>query len=153
MRTTKIKTSTQIANAIVDLVERTNGPVTLAQIEREVPGFAEQDGRRHWSWVAGDGDDEDVIWDGMTKRGCEALRRVVLEGKVAMQPCPSSVYAFQGRWPLDATWVPIALVPARMANLKTPGPLIRGDQQLQDMMIARAAAEGVSGFRVIGPPT
>jgi hypothetical protein len=30
-----------ISNAIVALVERTDGPVTLAQIERDVPGFAE----------------------------------------------------------------------------------------------------------------
>jgi hypothetical protein len=143
-------TTSQIANAIVDLVERAGGPVTLARIEREVPNFAQLDGRRNWSWVTGD-DDEHMIWDGMTDQGCEALRRVVLERRVAIQSCPSAVYAFESRWPRDPTWAPIVLVPASMANLETPRLLIRGSQQVMDMMTARAAAEGVSGFRVIGP--
>ena len=34
------KQTNRIADAIVELVERTDGPVTLAQVEREVPGFA-----------------------------------------------------------------------------------------------------------------
>lgn len=150
---TKAKmTVSQIAKAIVDLVEQAGGPVTLARIEREVPGFAEKDGRVHWSWVAGDRDDERVFWDAMTKRGFEALRSVVLEGMVAMQSCPSSVYALEGRYPLDPKWVPIALAPARQANLQTPNLLIRGSKEVLHQMIARAAAKGVSGFRVIGPP-
>ncbi len=124
--------------------------MTLARIEREVPEFAQQEGRRDWSWVAGD-NDEHVIWDGMTKEGCEALRRVVLERRVAIQSCPSSVYVFESRWPHDSAWVPIVLVPAGMANMDTPGPLIRGSQQVLDRMTARAAAESVSGFRVIAP--
>lgn len=33
----------RIAAAIVDYVERTNRPVTLSDIEREVPGFATND--------------------------------------------------------------------------------------------------------------
>ena len=34
------KQTNRIADAIVELVERIDGPVTLAQVEREVPGFA-----------------------------------------------------------------------------------------------------------------
>lgn len=150
MTSTKDKLTNNIVEAIVELVERAGGPVTLARLEREVPDFAQQDGRRDWSWVAGD-DDDHVIWDGMTKQGCEALRRVVLERRVALQSCPSAVYALEKRWPDDPTWVPIVLVPAGMANLDTPGLLIRGSQRVLDMMTARAAAEGVSGFRVTGP--
>jgi len=30
----------RIADAIVELVERTDAPVTLARIDREIPGFA-----------------------------------------------------------------------------------------------------------------
>ncbi len=150
MKRSKELSPSQIANAIVDLVERAGGPVTLTRLEREVPDFAQLDGRHDWSWVAGD-NDEDVIWDGMTEEGCEALRRVVSERRVAMQSCPSSVYVFESRRPHDPAWVPIVLVPAGMANLETPRLLIRGSQQVLDMMTARAATDGVSGFRVIGP--
>ena len=148
--TMKKITTNQIANPIVDLVERTGGPVTLARIEREVPGFAAANDPDHWSWVTGD-DDEHVLWDGMTEQGCAALREVILARRVAMQPCPWPVYAVEGRYPLDARWVPIVLVPTHMANIDTPGPLMRGSQQVLDMITARAAAEGVGGFRVKGP--
>ncbi len=37
------KDTRRIADAIVELVERTDGPVTLVQVEREVPGFAKHD--------------------------------------------------------------------------------------------------------------
>jgi hypothetical protein len=42
MRTNKQieKQANRIADAIVELVERTDGPVTLARIHREIPGFA-----------------------------------------------------------------------------------------------------------------
>jgi|SRR5689334_13217182 hypothetical protein len=146
------RTSSQIADAIVDLVDRAGGPVNLARIEREVPGFAAENGSKSWEWVAGDGGDENVIWDGMTKQGLEALRRVLKVGRLAMQSCPRVVYAIEGRWPLDPTWVPISLAPASTANMKLRGWLIRGSQADMQAMAARAAAEGVSDFRVTGPP-
>ena len=34
------KETCRIAHAIVELVERTNGPMTLVQVEREIAGFA-----------------------------------------------------------------------------------------------------------------
>jgi hypothetical protein len=44
MKTDQIeKSANRIADAIVELVERTDGPVTLAQVEREIPGFAKKD--------------------------------------------------------------------------------------------------------------
>jgi hypothetical protein len=60
-----------IANAIVDFVERTGGPVTLAQIEREVAGF-KAGNKPSWEYVTGEDQDENLIWDGMTE---EAARR------------------------------------------------------------------------------
>lgn len=150
--TTISMTSTQIADAIVDLVERAGEPVTLAQVERKVPGFAAGNGQRKWQCTAGDGNDENVIWDRMTKQGSDALQQVIKKRRVAMQASPLSAYASQGRRVADPTWVPIALVPASMANLETPQMLTRGPKQYLDRVMARAAAKGLSGFRVIGPP-
>ncbi|MGH9917493.1 MAG: hypothetical protein ACRD6W_01270 [Nitrososphaerales archaeon] len=149
----KVETTTgEIANAIVDLVDRADVPVTLAQIEREVPGFAAENGQERFRCTAGDGNLEDVIWDGMTKQGSDALQQVFKERRVAMQACPASAYTFQGRRVADPTWVPIALVPARMANLEAPQFLARGPKQYLDQAMARAAAKGLAGYRVIGPP-
>jgi hypothetical protein len=65
------KVPDRIADAIVDLVERTDGPVTLAQVEREIPGFAKEDPPA-WSQMLVDGL---FLWDGMTEAGCAALAR------------------------------------------------------------------------------
>lgn len=141
----KEKRANQIAKAIIELVERVGGPVTLAQIELEIPGFAEQDDRAHsWSYCQ-------LIWDGMSEEGCAALRSVLVGRRVAIQMTPLAVYFLQGRYPVSEDWTPISLVPARMANLMTPRLLIRGAQDVLDQMMARAAAEGVSGFHVLGP--
>ena len=37
------KETCRIAHAIVELVERTNGPMTLVQVEREIAGFAKHE--------------------------------------------------------------------------------------------------------------
>ena len=44
------KQTNRIADAIVELVERTDGPVTLARVEREVAGFAKHE-PPSWSFV------------------------------------------------------------------------------------------------------
>ena len=73
----------EIANAIVDLVEWTGGPVTLARIEREIAGFkADDDVKRSWEWVIGEDQDENLIWDGMSDEGCSALRKILLGAKL-----------------------------------------------------------------------
>ncbi len=145
-------TTTQIADAIVDLVDRAGEPVTLAQIEREIPGFAAENGQEKFQCTAGDGNLEDVIWDGMTKQGSDALKQVLKERMVAMQASPLSAYASQGRSVADPTWVPVALVPACMGNLEAPQMRTRGPKQYLDQVMARAAAKGLTGYRVIGPP-
>jgi hypothetical protein len=140
-----------IANAIVEFAERVSGPVTLAQIEREIPGFAEQDdATRSWSYLTGD-QEENLIWDGMTEEGCAALRSVLVGRRVAIQMTPPPIYWLEGRYPVCQNWVPISLLPARMANLETPRLLIRGSQDVLDQAMVRAAAEGVSGFRLLHP--
>jgi hypothetical protein len=114
-------------------------------------GFAETADRpRAWGWVTEgeDGEADRLIWDGMTKDGCAALRNVVLGRKVAIQMASQLTYLLEGRYPLDPNWAPISLLPARMVNLETPRLLIRGDQSVLDMVMARAAAEGVSGFQL-----
>jgi hypothetical protein len=109
-------------------------------------GFAETADRpRAWGWVTEgeDGEADRLIWDGSA-----ALRNVVLGRKVAIQMASQLTYLLEGRYPLDPNWAPISLLPARMANLETPRLLIRGDQSVLDMVMARAAAEGVSGFQL-----
>jgi hypothetical protein len=149
----KEKLAKTIATAVIELVERVGGPVTLAQIECEVSGFAERpDSAEAWSYVTGFGDEDGIlIWDGMTEEGCAGLRSVLLERRVAVQMTPAALYLLEGRCPLDHKWVPVSLLPARMANLETPRLLIRGSQDVLDQAMVRAAAEGVSGFRLLHP--
>ena len=59
------KQASRIAGAIVDLVERTDGPVTLEQIEREVEGFVTS-GPPSWSYALGERPEQPavVVWGG-----------------------------------------------------------------------------------------
>ena len=110
-----------IADEIVDFVERAGGPVTLAQIEREVPCFkADDNATSSWEYVTGEDQDENLIWDGMTEQGCAALRSVLVERRVAIQMTLLPIYLLEGRWPVDQNWTPISLIPTGMANLETP---------------------------------
>jgi len=80
-----LKTSANdIADAIVELVEHTGGPVTLARVEREVPGFAKKEPPTfHYATQTVDG--ETIIWDGMTEAGNAALGKVMYGRRVAVQ--------------------------------------------------------------------
>ncbi len=140
-----------IADEIVDFVERAGEPVTPAQIEREVPGFkADDNAASSWEFVTrADQEDENLIWDEMSKEGFAALQQVLQERRVAMQPATF----WDGRRPVHANWVPISLVPARMANVDTGRVLISGSQQVVDLAMAHAKNEGVVGFRVLHPAT
>ena len=86
MRTNKQieKQANRIADAIVDLVERTDGPVTLAQINREIPGFGTGEDPS-WAYHINHEGGVGIIWDGMTKAGTEALRKVIRGRRVAVQ--------------------------------------------------------------------
>jgi hypothetical protein len=153
-RKSRKNTASNIADAIVEFVERIGGPVTLARIDREISGFAEHDDRAPaWCYECegGEGEGDTLMWDGMTEEGCAALRSVLAQRRVAIKPAPRLVYLLEGRFPLSQNWVPIALVPARMANLEMPGLLVRGPQAVLDQCMARAAAEQLDGLRVLGP--
>jgi hypothetical protein len=60
------KETRRIADAIVELVERKDGPVTLAQVEREVAGFATHESSS-WSYVNEHAGKETVFWNGMSE--------------------------------------------------------------------------------------
>jgi hypothetical protein len=131
------KQATRIADAIVDLVERNNGPVTLAQIEREVPGFAKKEPPA-WDYFLERDDGETVIWDGMTEAGLPALRNVMSGHRVAVQYVSSLLYVLpEGRCPQSENWLPTVLLPVRAANLDTPRWRIRCSQAYRDYCITK----------------
>ncbi len=137
----------RIADAIVELVERADGPVTLAEVEREVAGFAANESLAWAYWAGG----ERLIWAGMTRGGLKALQKVMNERRVAVQLITRVPYLLEGRVIEDETWLPIALLPARAANLDTATWLIRAPQGHCDYAIKRKAAEGNIGYRPLTP--
>jgi hypothetical protein len=110
------KQAKHIADAIVDLVERTDGPVTFTQIEREVEGFATNE-RSSWAYELGErpGQPVALIWDGMSEAGAAALRQAMCERRVAIQIVTPDLYF--DRFPEDEKWTPLVLLPVRAANL------------------------------------
>jgi hypothetical protein len=117
-----------IADAIVELVNACNGPVTLAYLAKNVPGFSAQVGEPSYDWVTFDSNDESVIWIGMTKNGIEALRAVVLNSKVAICPMTLRANRIQGYVPLARNWVPIGLTSRAAANFTTCKLLISASE-------------------------
>jgi len=77
--------ASHIADAIVDLVERANGPVTLGEIDREIPGFVAKEPPSWQYFYEHDDGREAVFWGGMTEAGVEALRKVLRGHRVAIQ--------------------------------------------------------------------
>jgi hypothetical protein len=137
----KVKSKTQveklanrIADAIVDLVERNNGPVTFARIAREIPGFAKNEPPAWEYYLERDGG-ETVIWDGMTEAGFTALRKVMSERRVAVQYVNSLLYILEDCVIDNDRWLPIVLLPARAANLDTPRWHVRCSQAYRDHCI------------------
>src|SRR5579863_735497 len=92
------KEAGRVGDAIVALVERTDGPVTLARLDREIPGFAQREGPV-WEYAVHNGPPEKVIWDGMTEAGCLALRKVISGRWVAVQLVDVLPYIFEKRLP------------------------------------------------------
>src|SRR6266540_1959804 len=108
------KQASRIADAIVDLVERTDGPATLARIGREIPGFA-KDEPPAWEYSLECDDGEKVLWDGMTEAGFTALRKVIRGRRVAVQLVNVLPYFLEDCFIDDERWRPIVLLPARAA--------------------------------------
>ena len=144
---TKRDQASRIADAIVDLVERVDGPVTLARIDREIPGFAKQE-TPSWEYVIEHDGGETLIWCGMTEAGLEALRKVMSGRRVAVQSLVSLLpYLLQGGYPQCDSWMPVVLLPVRTANLDTPNWRMRGSQQFLDHCMRTAAR----GYRLLTP--
>jgi hypothetical protein len=83
----------RIADAIVALVERTNGPVFLHEIDQEIAGFKATGKNGYIYFIERDGK-ETVFWAGMTKCGFEALQSVLKNRRVAVQYVSGFPYVF-----------------------------------------------------------
>jgi hypothetical protein len=129
----------EIADAIVELVERTNGPVTLARIEREVSGFAKKEPPT-FQYSARTVDEEAIIWDGMSEAGATALRVVMVGHRVAVQPVDVRPYLAEGYLLKNGNWFPVVLLPARAANLQARNWLVRASPELLDDCVVRGKA-------------
>ena len=118
------KEAGRIADEIVRLVERTNGPVTLVQVRREIPGFAALE-PPFWSHTITHASGEISYWGEMTEAGGKALRKVTKERRVAVQFVNDVPYRFDGCVSTDENWQPVVLLPAEAANMQTPNGLMR----------------------------
>jgi hypothetical protein len=139
-----------IANSIVELVERTDGPVTLARIAREIPGFAEKEPPA-WCYVVNHAQGEMFIWDGMTEAGNAALRDVMSGRRVAVQFVNPLPYILENSISASKNWQPIVLLPKSAGNLVTRNWLMRVSPDCQEHVVARAAKKRITGYRPIAP--
>jgi hypothetical protein len=138
--------ASRIANDIVELVERVDGPVTLARVDREVGDFATSQ-RPSWERLfAGD----HFIWANMTQAGDTALANVLYGRRVSIQSVSVLPYILDDCVFVDDRWWPIVLLPAKAANLESPTLLIRATAAYQSQCMARAAASGKQ-YRLLTP--
>jgi len=143
LRTSKVA---RIANEIVDLVERTNGPVLLHQVDQKVPGF-KASGPRSYNYFITNNGKEFIYWQGMTQAGLEALRSVLSSHRVAVQYVSGLLYFVDGAQVNADAWEPIALLPVRAANLETPKWAIRASPAAR----AKALSLDPTVFRPLTP--
>jgi hypothetical protein len=137
---------TRIADAIVDLVERTSGPVLLHWVDQEIPGFRAS-GRPGYSYFIRHNGKETIYWQGMTEAGLEALRSVLSSHRVAVQYVSGLLYFVDGVQVNADAWEPIALLPVRAANIETPKWAIRASPAAR----AKALSLASSDFRPLTP--
>ena len=142
-RKTKIE---RIADAIVALVERTNGPVLLHEIDQEIAGF-KATGKNGYIYFIERNGKETIFWADMTKCGFEALRSVLKNRRVAVQYVSGLPYVFDGVYVDLDSWQPIVLLPVRAANLATPKWDMRVSPEAQQI----ALASGMVRFRPLTP--
>ena len=145
--------SDKIADAIVDLVNVTDGPVTLAQVDREVPGFTSEEPST-WDYLIERSGSEYLIWSGMSDAGYAALCKVISGRRVAIQFVdvrPYMLDMLDGFHINDVNWLPSVLVPAKAANLEAPRRLIRTSEYSQKYIMKQAAAEKKAGYRLLTP--
>jgi hypothetical protein len=143
--------TSKIAALIVDLVNNTDGPVTLAQVDRDVPGFAQKN-PPNWGYVIkGKNKKEQLVWNGMSEAGYLALREVILERRVATQLVNALPYLFENCVIYNDDWVPMVLIPAKAANLAAPRRLVRLSESTLEAVMAEVAATGTPGYRALVP--
>jgi hypothetical protein len=130
----------RIAKEIVDLVERTDGPVPLNRIDEQVKGFRAPSGPS-WSYFIQLSTGEAVIWDGMTEAGYKALRCVLNERAVALQIVNVLPYVLEGVRLLDPNWQPVVLLPIQAANIDGPHWAFRVPPALAPQMMLRVVAD------------
>jgi hypothetical protein len=141
----------RIAADIVALVERTDGPVTFLDVEREVSGFRAEK-PPVWDLMLG-AKEETVLWGGMTKPGIGALRKVLDEQMVTLQYVTIVPYLAGERLVLPRdNWSPAMLLPARAANMQLgSGWLMRSSLEYREFTIKNAIAQGKPGYRALTP--
>ena len=144
--------SNRIADAIVALVNDTNGPVKFSRIDIEVPGFKSEE-RSTWDYLIDNAGKEFLIWSGMSEAGFLALSKVISGHRVAIQYVNVLPYILDDYLPCDDAWLPTVLVPANAANLETPRRLYRMSEHCQQYLMERAAAEKKAGYRIRTPST
>jgi hypothetical protein len=140
----------RIAAAIIDLVERTNGPVLLSELDEKVSGFSAAHGPAHEYFISHN-QGETLVWEGMTEAGYKALRNVLNTRQVAIQYVSILPYLLADAMSSNENWQPFVLMPARAANLDTPTWAMRVSPKMQVMMLKKAAATEHTGYRPLTP--
>jgi hypothetical protein len=142
--------STEISDLIVKLVNDTDGPVTLAEVERVIPGFVKKD-PPNWGYVIEGSKKKQLIWVGMSEAGYLALRQIIAKRRVAVQVVNILPYLLENRVINDDDWVPTMLLPARAANLEAPRRLVRVSERSRESLVEKAVAARIPGYRVLSP--
>ena len=140
------KQANRIADAIVELVERIDGPVTLARVEREVPGFAGH-APPFCDHVVRHAGKETSFWYDMSEAGVGALLKVMTGRRVTIQFVNSLPYLLENYLIDNENWQPIVLLPARAANVDSPNWLIRAPEWYRQWLTKREK----TGHRLLEP--
>jgi hypothetical protein len=136
----------RIADVIVDLVEHTDGPVLLHQLDQKVPGF-KASGPWGYNYFITNNGKEIIYWQGMTEAGLEAFRSVLNSRRVAVQYVSGLLYFMDGVQVDADAWEPIALLPVRAANIDTPKWVVRASPQARVVALTTAPSD----FRPLTP--
>ena len=117
--------ASRIADEIVALVERTDGPVTFYKVQREVAGFGKSE-PPYRSVYRG----RLLYWADMTDAGAQALDAVLDGKRVAAEVVDVLPYLSEGGGLKDDEWQPVVLLPARQANMSAKNGLFRVPREL-----------------------
>jgi len=114
----------RIAADIVALVERTGGPVTFTDIERNVRGFHTNEFPKSTLCLT-TGVEPKLIWGEMSKPGAHALQKVLNEELVAIQYVGVTPYYPEAPY---LNWLPAVLLPT---NIETPRGITRSSPEFE----------------------